>query len=1515
MNNGNIPTLMLPLRLETRFVDRQLWIRVFPDEPFFQSHNPAISSSEQEDVLFFKNSDANAKKIAWQRLVKYYGVYRASYLVRLSESESEFENARQLSYQEDVDPKFNWLPDRFRFFLYAGDKVHAEDGNTIDYKDGLIAFEDVDINSPNSGKWLTSFKEAELRGMAIKITIPEDWGNIEKIDRIIVVGFRRESDSIEALKELLDNHKYSKGVSLLEYGTPTNNFENERSIHSSRDKFEVEESFEYVVKGNQWNEGSSGSTAQVLNHIFRVTPPEPIGKELARALGLRKKDFKYVKKAASREISLLSHYQATTWFAMAGQSLKMMFGDAIPDDTHQKIWEHYSKYVRNRGPLASIKIGNQPYGILPVTSLKPATWQNPDDFLTSVYPVLRRLFNEWKAMAKDNVDIPKVHTLINQTDGKDPYEEILEVLNMQEHSMDFQLRVRKYDRISTRIPGWLSSLKNIPTPLPTLPLEMVYKLLDGRPEIAGYIDSINDNRGVLSDLNLGDLFNQNPKKEYAYNLSFRDDLATRGNVALEYKLIEEGEAPNDSSFSMKLTESNSGLLIFKKVLNELKKSIGKPANETTRDTVLHYESEQPSLFIDFWLRGYAGAAQLYHRIIHFQPTFDQLKTFKSFKVKSPVGKQSKSVIITDGQKELTIAVPDGTKIEEFYVSVGDELMVGQRLFLVQNKGNLKKVNEFFHDLGVAMLETLEGLSQEESRKLQKQVMLEISDLSSYRMDAWITSLATRRLENIRRIPSYKHKLCLGAYGWLEDLVWDKESTVSGTEMRDENNKSDGGIIHCPTPNQSLVATLFKNSFLTHQKESDPDSSNPFALNLTSDRIQKSKQFMEGIRQGQSIEALLGYRMERYLHERELDKYIYEFRRVFPLEVNIINRGDANPDVGFSSVSVIDGLKIIAHKHDFANLINAGDELDGQEEVIRTGISQLEEILDGSADILYYEAGLQYMNGNFDRAAAAIDATVGKIEPPESEAIKTRIPGTGINHKFIMLFDKPKKIPIDNPKGYLEPSIEGWLQSHLGDMNKIGCKVELYEGAAVYEPNSAATPFAVIDVKLDKLGLSYSDLLYLSETPISDGAGELERRIWNYIMEEQTFSQENITYKITDQPAKHCQSLSNALEWLRYAFSILSRSRYLKPEDLSNTGEEINYDIASLLAIRKRMGDLSVAIGNRKNDITYLSNFDLQQAKRAFLSNQSSQDNSNDPIDIDKIYQEVASKIGEQLKAHLQSFDQLADELSNRYFEGFECLNKAASLLFGSSFLLFPPVFASEGYAYQLKEYQAAKVIGLAKKGGNKDMTWGQPRVQVWVEKLAQVAKGASIFEEWQMINTVWGEGVSENSFEYKVLQSNSAGHPHWIGLAKEEIDELRKMQDLPKLQEPEEYYPRSSESLVLYVPSSIKFKSKNTNQRRPFFPLYGIVIEEFSEHIPDKELSTGLSFHYNGPNVEAPQSFLLAVKDQEPQDNTPWTEEDLADILNDTLDLAKIRALDLEAIEKLAFAMPLVNLNHIPEAN
>ncbi len=82
-------------------------------------------------------------------------------------------------------------------------------------------------------------------------------------------------------------------------------------------------------------------------------------------------------------------------------------------------------------------------------------------------------------------------------------------------------------------------------------------------------------------------------------------------------------------------------------------------------------------------------------------------------------------------------------------------------------------------------------------------------------------------------------------------------------------------------------------------------------------------------------------------------------------------------------------------------------------------------------------------------------------------------------------------------------------------------------------------------------------------------------------------------------------------------------------------------------------------------------------------------------------------------------------------------------------------------------------------------------------------------------------------------------------------------------------------------------------------PQCGVLLDEWAEVIPKKEETAGLTFHYDRPNCEPPQTLLLVT----PSDFTgEWNWDDVVDALRETLELARKRAVEPTQIDQTAYA-------------
>ena len=78
-------------------------------------------------------------------------------------------------------------------------------------------------------------------------------------------------------------------------------------------------------------------------------------------------------------------------------------------------------------------------------------------------------------------------------------------------------------------------------------------------------------------------------------------------------------------------------------------------------------------------------------------------------------------------------------------------------------------------------------------------------------------------------------------------------------------------------------------------------------------------------------------------------------------------------------------------------------------------------------------------------------------------------------------------------------------------------------------------------------------------------------------------------------------------------------------------------------------------------------------------------------------------------------------------------------------------------------------------------------------------------------------------------------------------------------------------------------------------------MDEWPERIPSTQQSASVAFHFEEPSARAPQALLLAVC---PDNRATWDDQILEAVLAETLELAKIRTVDLASVQGVGQILP-----------
>jgi hypothetical protein len=287
------------------------------------------------------------------------------------------------------------------------------------------------------------------------------------------------------------------------------------------------------------------------------------------------------------------------------------------------------------------------------------------------------------------------------------------------------------------------------------------------------------------------------------------------------------------------------------------------------------------------------------------------------------------------------------------------------------------------------------------------LLLETLDLFSHRLDAWFTGLANSMLEECQR--QNKEAPPIGMYGWLE-----KPGKLEVRSIEPE-------FIQAPSVKQATTAAILRNASIHNGTD---DNSGAFQINLSSEQIRKGTWYMEGLRQGHLPGELLGYRLERMIHEESKkpksqieDIDIFDLRDRYPLTIQ-----ETKDETGESTatLTIIDGEKFL-NDHNTAAKFNE----------IKAALNRIK---DAAADIALCE--VIDANDNVARQGGWMDFLDGDGLPPREEFIRSQRSGDVHGTKVFLPLPSPPNCDADaaetNPRIVADPILARFCETLMPD---------------------------------------------------------------------------------------------------------------------------------------------------------------------------------------------------------------------------------------------------------------------------------------------------------------------------------------------------------------------------------------------------------------------------------------------------------------------------------------------------
>lgn len=990
-------------------------------------------------------------------------------------------------------------------------------------------------------EWISNFEKAIEVGMAMRLPLTEPFAS-QGFDRLMVLGIRVSStaaDHKELLEELIENHRFSpEGMSLVAQGTPTNHTAELRAGFSADDA-DGEASFELETQTP-----------------VEEDPDDELDKTDARRLSeawdVNLESLTPLANAGRKDVSQAKIMNKALWPATIGYYLEELLEFDASDIG--RIRRFFADHVVARGSLPAIRVGKQPYGIL-VTSafgrwqITPAIDGEDASFLSQTYDVLRRVEVHWQQLTPQVV----------HTDGPgDPFVKLLNMLGLHATSVDFRRRIGTYRTSLWNLAHfWFGG--NFP----------------GSSPLAAYFQEIAT-RGIALLTQLGHNFTSLPKLfailfnggTSPLNGPLIDDVET----AADEKLSETVELPE--KYAVKVVENEEETVVDKNYIGWL---VTSDINTVKQQKFLNQAGAQLPI-----------PAALLYRMLHRSLS---LSTFEA------------SMNVYEGFQLVGSAV----RREEDFTNVEAGRTVTRWEFMEANVGKVLPqlsnadvaLGDFLATADVATVpaaftlqEVRDSIARLEKRKTAEleRLFAEHIDLCSYRLDAWQTALFAARLERLNelRAKGEKRGLHIGAYGWLENVrpapapVPVPDSQIPPALRQDGvtvvEQANNGGFIHGPSINHAVAAAVLRNAYLTHADQNNADH---FAVRLTSERVRTALTFLDGVRNGQQLGALLGYQFERALHDRyvingvALEQFVLNFRKKYPMVADKITPGAPGDTVDQKeSYHVVDGYALLQAvmfqnpplQYPFGVEGLPTNVNDAARQAIITEVDRLKDTLDAIADLSLAEGVFQVTQGNYERAGAMLRALSEGNAPPDPEIVRTPRSGAVVNHRVTIHFESgdvesPWNVE-DTPRSLAAQGLNKWLGDLIGQPNLLQFSVD-------YDLDDLDTVVSLTELHLqpiDLIALVGSQASGIEGPQQANDLTELEARIDFAFRRKRKLADPNFDpsgratirfmsrtgFPETDPPVR---TLFELLPLLRTLQRIIAGSRALGADDYMLPSEE------------------------------------------------------------------------------------------------------------------------------------------------------------------------------------------------------------------------------------------------------------------------------------------------------------------------------------------------------------------------
>lgn len=1445
--SASTPVLFLPVNIETRFMAAadgtpELWVRIYPDQIAINSHEPELTQQEINDGAAYWDAvwragnpppSIDSVKAPWRGLAQRYGSPRAAWIaLQMTPSNSASQPAAPTPdgatpnpapiYPTPATRDASWTKPAITEALPAFWTVVTVAGiQTASFRGGPITPQlAVSLTPPATGfppgspvdagmQWLVDFDAALAAGMALRIPLTAQQ-RTQGFERIFVYGLCTEpsrngdgntpgpAEGSATLAELLNDHHYSDGFSLVPQGAPTNNTSDASSFYSRKDPdFEI---------------GFAVERDKPLNN-----DPADDGNLFAAALGIDSNTVAHVRSSDGFGARNGRDMLTALWPATLGYFLTQMMASVFTPAQIETARQYVLANVIPRGPLPAITVGKTPYGVLPVTSLRRYP-NEPTRLAGTLEPnLVQFVLKLWPNWLNSSNAAPHM-----QASG-DPDAQLVGLLGMDASSMTFRGRKVLGDDFL-----WNYALFNGITP----------KVFN-----TWWTTHLAAGRKLLND------FGFNSWDPRVIHLGMENS-----SFPVPFPTVQTG--PLSETDSLK-ADADLGGGVTGNYIQWLKQaSVADIQAENypgPKPTSLLYKILRQSLILDY--ADLASNAEINaSRLLVTQIREQEIIGVQPIPPSNPP--------LTTWEVLARPSIPNPA------VTWAD-FLVG---FDPPPESPFARLAEVR-----ASLDRLARLSTAELDRL----LTETLDACSHRLDVWASAVANAILQR-QRSSQQAQGLHLGGFGWVEEVRPAPLPTqIAGAELQNvraidqrrsrrlsmqaslpvpiQPAQDNGGYILAPSLIQASVAAVLRNGYMTHKGTTDEGL---LAIDLSSERVRNALTLLEGVQEGQSLNALLGYLFEDGLHALNLDKYAQPFRDRFPVVANkLIPSSDPSESVAASNV--VDGVAL-RNAWDAGQLPTGaswGTSLPGpgtdQNAIVRL-LQVLDDYADALGDLSISEAVFQIMRGNFGRAGTLLDAISKGQRPPTPDVVATPRGGIDLTHRVALLFagnatvNPPWSGVAMHPRAAAEPWIDAWLTGLLPDPASVVCSVKYHDGAGDHS----------LQVSLRDLDVRPQDMLAMADISSTPQKGELELRI--LFAASLPADASNIAIDFTAPAGK--SGFPDVMYLAKSLRTLVSSARALTPQDM--TLPEANAaDAGGVVDLTDLRSRASSAVNSLQSDLNALT------TAAAGLPA------APDPVRAALLRASYYGVAGSTPLTSTGADANLATQAASVVGLLQQRLNQATSVaiptaqvadltamletIFGADFVALPRFTPPDFGSLQSAFAQSSAMVA------------SDPQAPArWLTQLTHVRPGVSRLDAAYSLAQLLGASHADPA-DLLLGQLPAAAGDKWLGLGIDPANPPAK--------------------------GRVAFACITGGDPQTQSSYAGLMIDEWPERIPSVQESAAVAFHYEEPKARAPQVLLLAVC----PDNRPFWDDDLiTGILEETLELAKIRSVDLDSVAEVGQILP-----------